>query len=129
MNIACTGFTLWLTAVSMLGLSFPAYSSAQDYYKGKTIRFIVAFRPGGTLRQMHAITATRCFEDLLGQVRAPTQIIHGTDDVLLRPACGQRSARAIPGARLELIPGMGHDSPNALMPRWATLMAANAGRS
>lgn len=88
-----------------------------------------AFRPGGTLRQMHAITATRCFEDLLGKVRAPTQIIHGTHDVLLRPVCGQRSARSIPGARLELIEGMGHDSPTALMPRWAELIAANAGRA
>ena len=48
MNMTRTGFTLWLTAVSMLGLSFPAYSSAQDFYKGKTIRFIVAFSPGGT---------------------------------------------------------------------------------
>lgn len=107
----------------------PGYPTPEEERRAFAARaYDRAFRPGGTLRQMHAITATRCFEDLLGQVRAPTQIIHGTDDVLLRPACGQRSARAIPGARLELIQGMGHDSPNALMPRWAALMAANAGR-
>jgi tripartite-type tricarboxylate transporter receptor subunit TctC len=48
MNLPRKGFARWLTAVSLLGLSFPAYSSAQDYYKGKTVRFIVAFSPGGT---------------------------------------------------------------------------------
>lgn len=88
-----------------------------------------AFRPGGTLRQMHAITATGSFEPLLKQVTAPTQIIHGTADPLVRPICGQRSASLIRGAKLELIDGMGHDCPKALMPRWAELIASNAGRA
>jgi pimeloyl-ACP methyl ester carboxylesterase len=88
-----------------------------------------AFRPGGTLRQMHAIIATGSFEPLLANVDAPTQIIHGTDDPLIRPICGRRSASLIRGAKLELIDGMGHDCPLALMPRWAELIAANAARS
>lgn len=88
-----------------------------------------AFRPGGTLRQMHAIVATGSFEDLLGQISAPAQIIHGTADPLVRPVCGRRCAQLIRGARLELIEGMGHDSPEPLMPRWAELIAANAGRA
>jgi pimeloyl-ACP methyl ester carboxylesterase len=56
-------------------------------------------------------------------------VIHGLADPLLRPACGQRSASLIRGARLELIPGMGHDMPPGLMPRWAELIAANAARA
>ena len=88
-----------------------------------------AFRAGGTLRQMHAIVATGSFEPLLKHVRAPTQIIHGTHDPLVRPACGRRSAALIRDARLELIEGMGHDCPAALMPRWAELIADNAGRA
>ncbi|MGQ0502809.1 MAG: alpha/beta fold hydrolase [Panacagrimonas sp.] len=88
-----------------------------------------AFRPGGSLRHKHAIIATGCFEPLLGRVTAPTQIIHGTADIMLRPACGLRSARLIRNARLELIEGMGHDCPQALMPRWAELIAANAARA
>ena len=87
-----------------------------------------AFRPGGTLRQMHAIVATGSFELLLKNVSAPTQIIHGSDDPLMRPICGRRSAAMIPGAKLELIQGMGHDCPKQLMPRWAELIAANAER-
>ncbi len=35
-------------AVSVLGLAGAAHSSSHDYYKGKTVRFIVAFSPGGT---------------------------------------------------------------------------------
>jgi pimeloyl-ACP methyl ester carboxylesterase len=88
-----------------------------------------AFRPGGTLRQMHAIVATGSFEPLLKNVTAPTQIIHGLSDPLVRPACGRRSAAMIRGARLELIAGMGHDCPAALMPRWAELIADNAARA
>lgn len=86
-----------------------------------------AFRPGGVLRHTHAIVATGGFERLLANVSAPTQIIHGTADRMLRPACGMRSARFIPEAKLELIEGMGHDCPQALMPRWAELIANNAG--
>lgn len=88
-----------------------------------------AFRPGGHLRQTHAIISTGSFEDLLPQITAPTQVIHGLSDPLLRPDCGRRSASLIRGARLDLIPGMGHDLPPSLMPRWADLIAANAGRA
>ncbi|MBM2804142.1 MAG: tripartite tricarboxylate transporter family receptor [Deltaproteobacteria bacterium] len=48
MNVALIGFTLWLFSASVLGFASPASSSTHDYYKGKTIRFIVAFSPGGT---------------------------------------------------------------------------------
>ncbi len=88
-----------------------------------------AFRPEGHARQTHAILATGSFESLLPNIVAPTQVIHGLSDPLLRPACGQRSARLIRGARLELIPGMGHDLAPSLMPRWAELVSANAARA
>jgi pimeloyl-ACP methyl ester carboxylesterase len=88
-----------------------------------------AFRPRGTLRQTQAILSTGSFEDLLPQIRVPTQIVHGLADPLLRPACGQRSAALIRNARLELIPGMGHDLAPTLMPRWAVLIKANAARA
>ncbi|MGQ0528326.1 MAG: alpha/beta fold hydrolase [Panacagrimonas sp.] len=108
----------------------PGYPSSDEERRAFAARaYDRAFRPGGVLRQMHAITATGSFEPLLAQVRAPTQIIHGTVDPLIRPICGQRCARLIRGAKLELIEGMGHDSPAALMPRWAELIASNAARA
>ena len=88
-----------------------------------------AFRPLGHARQTHAILATGSFESLLPQIVAPTQIIHGLADPLLRPACGERSARLIRHSRLELIPGMGHDLAPSLMPRWAELVSNNAARA
>ncbi len=108
----------------------PLYPTSEDDRRAFAGRaFDRAFRPGGTLRQMHAIVATGSFEPLLANVTAPTQIIHGTDDPLMRPICGRRSAAMIPGAKLELIEGMGHDCPKALMARWAELIAANAERT
>ena len=44
----------------------------------------------------------------------PALIIHGTDDPLFPPAHGEALAREIPGARLLLVEGLGHE-----LPRWA----------
>jgi pimeloyl-ACP methyl ester carboxylesterase len=85
--------------------------------------------PAGAARQLHAITASGDRSRRLAGVKAPTVVIHGTKDPLIRPAAGRALARAIPGARLEMIDGMGHDLPPALWPRIADLLAANAGRA
>jgi pimeloyl-ACP methyl ester carboxylesterase len=83
----------------------------------------------GTARQLHAITASGDRTRRLRGVKAPTVVIHGTRDPLVRPAAGRALARAIPGARLELIAGMGHDLPPALWERIADLLADNARRA
>ena len=88
-----------------------------------------AYRPAGMLRQTHGILATGSFENILGNVRAPTQVIHGLDDPLVRVEGGKRSAQLIKGAKLELIKGMGHDFPEGLFPRWVELVTENAGRA
>lgn len=85
-----------------------------------------AFNPAGTARQLHAITAAGDRTASLRAIRAPTVVIHGTEDPLVRPAAGRGVAEAIPGARLELIVGMGHDLPPALWPRITELLTANA---
>ncbi len=107
----------------------PGYPTPEaELHRLANIAYSRAFRPGGTLRQTHAIVATGSFEHCLATVKAPAQIIHGLSDPLLRPACGRRSARLIRGARIELLPGMGHDFPKPLMPRWAELISENAAR-
>jgi pimeloyl-ACP methyl ester carboxylesterase len=44
----------------------------------------------------------------LGEVRAPTLVVHGTADQMLSSANGELIARLIPGARLELLQDVGH---------------------
>jgi pimeloyl-ACP methyl ester carboxylesterase len=65
----------------------------------------------GPSRQLAAVIASGSRVRRLRQVRVPTLVIHGTADRLIRPSGGRATARAIPGARLMLIRGMGHDLP------------------
>jgi pimeloyl-ACP methyl ester carboxylesterase len=83
----------------------------------------------GVLRQLHAITASGDRTQALHAVRAPTTVIHGNRDPLVRPAGGRATARAIPGARLRIIDGMGHDLPRRLWPVFAEEIATNAARA
>jgi len=108
----------------------PGYPSSEAALRAMAERsFDRAFRPAGTLRQTHAILATGSFEPILSKIVAPTQIVHGTADPLVRPAGGKRSAKLIKDAKLTLIEGMGHDLPAQLMPRLAELIAENAARA
>ena len=56
-------------------------------------------------------------------------MIHGTRDPLVRPSGGRATARAIPGARLRIFEGMGHDLPRALWPVFADEIADTASRA
>jgi pimeloyl-ACP methyl ester carboxylesterase len=83
----------------------------------------------GVLRQLHAISASGDRTQALRGVRVPTTVIHGKGDPLVRPAGGRATARAIPGARLKMIDGMGHDLPRDLWPTFVDEIAANAERA
>ena len=73
--------------------------------------------PAGFARQLGAILASGHRARDLKRVKAPTLVIHGKADRLVRRSGGRATARAIPGARLELIDGMGHDLPRGVWPR------------
>jgi pimeloyl-ACP methyl ester carboxylesterase len=73
--------------------------------------------PRGTPRQLAAIIASGDRTAELRRISAPTLVIHGTADALVAPSGGRATARAIPGAQLMLVPGMGHDLPRVLWPR------------
>ena len=76
----------------------------------------------GMARQTLAIIASPSRVPLLRQIRVPTLVIHGQDDPLVPVAAGRELARRIAGAQLEVIPGMGHDLPEGLVPRVAGLI-------
>jgi pimeloyl-ACP methyl ester carboxylesterase len=77
----------------------------------------------GTLRQLLAILATGDRRPLLAQIKAPTLVVHGADDPLVPVAAGRDTAAHIPGAKLEIVDGMGHDFPPGLMAQLATRIA------
>jgi proline iminopeptidase len=79
----------------------------------------------GVQRQIAAIAATGELVPYLAKITAPTLVIHGAADPLVPAACGIDSARSIPGARLEIIEGMGHDLPTALIERLLALIDAH----
>lgn len=70
-----------------------------------------AYNPDGVIRQSLAIAVTPERTKRLSQIKAPTLVIHGLDDPLVRPSGGVATAAAIPGSRLLMFPGMGHDMP------------------
>lgn len=93
-------------------------------------RLLSAYRrshyPQGLSRQMAAIIASGDRSAKLKTIRVPTLVIHGQDDVLVPAQAGIDTAKKIPNARLELIPGMGHDLPRELFPHFVNKIAGLA---
>ena len=73
----------------------------------------------GRDRQLAAVLGERSRVPLLRQLHCPTLVLHGDADRLIRAAAGRATAKAIPGARLHIIPGMGHDLRPGLIPHVA----------
>jgi len=84
-------------------------------------------RAGG--RQLGAIAASGDRTEALRHITAPTLVIHGTVDKMIRPSGGRATAKAIPGARLMMIEGMGHDLPRGVWPRILDGIAEHARAS
>ncbi len=87
-----------------------------------------AWRPSGTARQMAAVVADGDRTNLMLRIQSPTHVIHGEDDPLVRVAAGRELVKRIRGATGDFIPGMGHDLPLQLIPRFAQGIADNANR-
>jgi pimeloyl-ACP methyl ester carboxylesterase len=54
----------------------------------------------------------------LRDITAPTLVLHGEDDPVIRTSAARATARAIRGARLTILSGVGHDLPAV---SWATI--------
>ena len=85
--------------------------------------------PDGPGRQLAAIIASGDRTPQLRRIVAPTLVVHGTADPLVAPSGGRATARAIPGAELMMIEGMGHDLPRAIWPRLIDAIAELAARA
>jgi pimeloyl-ACP methyl ester carboxylesterase len=81
--------------------------------------------PAGAGRQLGAMLLAGSRADGLQALNVPTLVIHGTDDTLVDPSGGRRTAELIPGATLLLIADMGHDRPRELWDDLCDALAAH----
>jgi pimeloyl-ACP methyl ester carboxylesterase len=87
------------------------------------------YHPAGVGRQLMAAVASGDRTEVLRTIRAPTLVIHGEDDPLIQHSGGEATAEAIPDAELISIPGMGHDLPEQLWPRFVDAIVGNTERA
>jgi pimeloyl-ACP methyl ester carboxylesterase len=88
-----------------------------------------SFTPEGFDRQVAAIAGTRDRTELLGAVTAPTLVIHGLVDPLVKLSGGVATAMAVPGSRLLALPDMGHDLPQPRLHEIRDAILANIERA
>jgi pimeloyl-ACP methyl ester carboxylesterase len=93
---------------------------AKDRERAERV-FARGLNPAGVGRQLRAILASGSRKERLRAVKAPTLVIHGTVDPLVRPEGGKDTAASIPGAKLMMVDGMGHAIP---IPMWPQIIGA-----
>ena len=74
------------------------------------------YNPAGVARQWMAMLEDGSRVERLRQIRVPTLVIHGADDPLIPEHFGADTANNIPGAKYQVVNGMGHNIPDALAP-------------
>jgi pimeloyl-ACP methyl ester carboxylesterase len=80
----------------------------------------------GTPRQLAGIFRSGDRTAELRNIDVPTLVVHGDRDRMVHPSGGAATARAIRGARLETITGMGHDLPVGVWHRLVDLITGHA---
>jgi pimeloyl-ACP methyl ester carboxylesterase len=83
--------------------------------------------PSTTQRQTAAGLNLGAVARRLDEINVPTLVVNGADDPLIRPSAGAALARAIPGARSIVYPGMGHSLPAHVWTALADQLATQAG--
>jgi pimeloyl-ACP methyl ester carboxylesterase len=93
----------------------PAYPVPEDRLRTELAEaFDRSYYPVGIARHFGAILGSGSLRRYNRQITAPTVVIHGLADKLVRPSGGRAIARTIRDARLVLFPGMGHELPEEL---------------
>lgn len=85
----------------------PAYLAGEPEAVAAVVAMLTGTSPEGYAGCGEAIAALD-LRPLLARVRAPTLVVSGAEDIAAPPAIGAATARAIPGARLTVIPAASH---------------------
>jgi pimeloyl-ACP methyl ester carboxylesterase len=93
----------------------PGYPRSEQKLRSDSVEgYQRAYYPAGIARHFAAVLGSGSLLHYDRQITAPTVVIHGKADKLMRPFGGRAIAHAIKGAKLVLIDGMGHDLPEEL---------------
>ena len=93
----------------------PGYPTSEEKLRADAIEgYERSHYPQGIARHFGAVLGSGSLKRYDRRITAPTVVIHGRADKLMRPAGGRAIAAAIPNARLVLFDGMAHDLPEAL---------------
>jgi pimeloyl-ACP methyl ester carboxylesterase len=104
----------------------PAYFDVDRITADAHAAYDRCWDPEGRARQAMAIASSPSRVDALAALQVPTLVVHGDADRLVPPENGRATADSIPGARLEIVEGMGHDYPPQLWPRMIELITRHA---
>ncbi|GAB1437594.1 alpha/beta hydrolase [Providencia sp.] len=95
----------------------------EKYYRGYLSQALERnYSPEGTKRQIVAVAVTGDLRPYIRHIDTPTLVIHGSVDPLFPLAAGQDIANNIINAKLEIIDGMGHETPPMINPQIASLI-------
>jgi pimeloyl-ACP methyl ester carboxylesterase len=105
----------------------PDYRADTEVLAARAARcFERGLHAAGTVRQLAAVITAQDRTPSLRELKLPSTVIHGAADHLVMSSGGRATAKAIPGARLLILPGMGHDLPRPLWPQIIDAIAENA---
>jgi pimeloyl-ACP methyl ester carboxylesterase len=134
--LAAPDYPHGLSLQSMMALAVPLASApvmteldnlgmAEGVTEDGPARFRPSVAPGLMPRLLNDVASTDA-RPVLPSLKTPTTVLHGSEDRVIPPAGGQEVARLIPGARYEMIEGMGHlptgSQLETLMERVAALL-------
>ena len=108
-----------IDAITQLRLACNGTSHAMDEREARasaTTSVGRAYYPDGTARLILSRLATRPFFEDTSAIRAPALVLHGSEDPILPLDHGEDIAARIPGARLQVLQGAGHNHPDTLKP-------------
>lgn len=111
-------------------ISSPSYPPTEDELRSYVERaYDRCHCPDGSARQLAAVLTDGSRVDDLARIDLPFLVIHGDADPLIPLACGEDTANRTPGAKLVVIPGMGHDITKANSPIVTRHLIDHAGQS
>jgi len=124
-NLDRDGMIEYLVGFWQLNAS-PAYPMPEEERRQRVTSWIDRdVDPAANIRQFAALATSGDRTQLLGSIERPTLVIHGEDDPLIPVDAGRHTAQCIANAKLHLIPGMGHDLPEQLIPEFVRVIASH----